>query len=64
MVLDPVSEEEVAYWIEQTFLYIMDKQFYFLGVYFSWYDVIIAGGIFYMFGFMAYEIYLKIVEGR
>lgn len=54
----------VESWITVTCDYIMDKQFYFLGIWFSWYDVIIAGGIFTVFGTFLWDIVLKFVDAR
>lgn len=54
----------VEAWITTTCEYIMDKQFYFLGVYFSWYDVIVAGGIFYIFGMFLWHIVIKYIDSR
>ena len=55
---------DVEYWITTCCNYIMDKQFYFLGVWFSWYDVIIAGGIFSVFGMFLYHIVYKVIDKR
>ena len=54
----------VEAWITTTCQYILDKQFYFLGIWFSWYDVIIAGGIFTVFGMFLWHIVLKFIDGR